>query len=349
MFVAGQKMLNTTTPLFCPQKDCLCYQSSDNIITKDGTYVVKSERMRRQMFYCHGGKHRFSETAYSDLFGKHGSWKEYVQTAKLTKYGLSSEQIADVLEKDPRTIAQWLEALAEKSQTFHGFICLIIGLSLQFVQLDELWSYLKNKGHQLWVFVALESATKFWINFELGSRTNHTAYRLVKRLKDMARWTQGQLLRVTTDKLAAYKNALEKHLTALTYVYLQIVKQRVKRRLKTVKKFFVKGTEADFPTKTQNTSYIERLNLTLRQRISYLHRKTLGYCKNKLNFNRSLWINLVDYNYFQFHKSLRIDLTKEKVGFKKRYQHMTPAMKMGLTTAQLNWRYLMLVPIPKSR
>jgi IS1 family transposase len=49
-------------------------------------------------------------------------------------------------------------------------------------------------------------------------------------------------------------------------------------------KCFVKGTAKDFPGKSQNTSFIERLNLTLRQHISYLQRKTLGYCKNKLNF-----------------------------------------------------------------
>ena len=45
----------------------------------------------------------------------------------------------------------------------------------------------KNKKRQLWVFIALESKTKFWINFELGSRTNHTANRLVKGLKGLAR------------------------------------------------------------------------------------------------------------------------------------------------------------------
>jgi len=36
------------------------------------------------------------------------------------------------------------------------------------------------------------------------------------------------LLKVTTDKLAAYKKALEKQLTNRPYHYLQIVKRRVK-------------------------------------------------------------------------------------------------------------------------
>ena len=127
-----------------------------------------------------------------------------------------------------------------------------------------------------------------------------------------------------------------------------LVKKRFKRKLKTVKKCFIKGSEKDFPTGTQNTSYIERFNLTLRQRISYLHRKTIGYCKKKSNLNRTLWINLFDYNYCQFHKSLRLDLTEEKVKFKKKYKQVTPSMKMGLTTSQLDWRFLLVSPVPKS-
>jgi len=130
---------------------------------------------------------------------------------------------------------------------------------------------------------------------------------------------------VTTDKLAAYKNALRgksfcgaktfaskaKHFVEIPFHYLQIVKKRYKRRLVTVKKEFVKGTEKDFPQGTQNTSFIERFNLTLRQHVSFLVRKTLGYCKNKNNFKHNLWINLYNYNYIHIHihSSLRVKIT----------------------------------------
>ena len=75
------------------------------------------------MFYCHGGQHRFSEMSYSNLINKKGTEKEYRQTFKLIKYGLSSEQIADVLEKDPRTIEAWVTAIAKKVK---GFIILFV-------------------------------------------------------------------------------------------------------------------------------------------------------------------------------------------------------------------------------
>ena len=97
--------LTTEVKLFCPRRSCLCYQSLDNNITKDGVYKTKNDGIIRQMFYCGKGKHRFSETGYCDLFSKHGSFKEYEQMSKLSCYGLSVDAIADVLLKDTRTIA----------------------------------------------------------------------------------------------------------------------------------------------------------------------------------------------------------------------------------------------------
>ena len=117
---------------------------------------------------------------------------------------------------------------------------------------------------------------------------------------------------MTTDKLAAHKNALNKYMKDIPYVYLQIVKRRIKRRLITVKKVFVKGAPVDFPSQSQNTSFIERLNLTLRLHVSYLQRKTLGYCKCKANFSIFMWLNLFNYNYVQLHKSLRIKINYTK-------------------------------------
>jgi len=63
----------------------------------------------------------------------------------------------------------------------------------------------------LWVFIAIDAPTKFWTNFDKGSRTNHTASHQVLQLKRFGNWTKGNVIKFTTDKLAAYKNALKKH------------------------------------------------------------------------------------------------------------------------------------------
>jgi IS1 family transposase len=339
--------LSTELQLFCPRKTCPFYQSLDNKITKDGTYTTKHDDVARQMFDCAGGQHRFSETGYSKLFCKHGSFKEYEQAAKLSCYGVSTDAIADVLGKDTRTIATWQHSISKKANVFHENLCLTIMLTTFFLQMDELWSYLGSKNKQLWVFVGFEVESRFWINFELGSRTTFTATKLVKQIKRYFNFSLlTKPLQITTDKLAAYKNAIESVLGDNNYVYLQIVKQRIKMRLITVKKHFVKGTKLDFTGNTQNTSYIERFNLTLRQRVSYLQRKSLGYCKHKSNFNHLLWINLFDYNYRHYHKSLRLPVGAQKsLRFKKQWNHRTPAMAMGVTQEALTWRLLFLVPI----
>ncbi len=111
----------TPLPKFCPKKSCAFCESINNKITKNGTYPVKLSGERRQLFYCEKGEHSFSEMAYSGLVNKKGSEKEYIQTAKLIKEGLSCEKIADVKIRDVRTIEAWVTAISQKSQNFRAF------------------------------------------------------------------------------------------------------------------------------------------------------------------------------------------------------------------------------------
>ncbi|MDD5320837.1 MAG: hypothetical protein PHD43_09550 [Methylococcales bacterium] len=67
------------------------------------------------------------------------------------------------------------------------------------------------------------------MNFELGSRTTHTVTKLVNQIKHyLGILAQANPLKITTDKLAAYNNALQSVFTDIDYVYLQIVKKRIK-------------------------------------------------------------------------------------------------------------------------
>jgi len=108
-----------------------------------------------------------------------------------------------------------------------------------FIQMDELWSYLRHKNNQLWVFIGFEVDSRFWVNFELGSRTTHTATKLVKQIKHYIGILSRVIpLKITTDKLVAYKNALQSVFNDIEYVYLQIVRKRVKMRLVNSQKVF---------------------------------------------------------------------------------------------------------------
>jgi IS1 family transposase len=139
--------------------------------------------------------------------------------SKRGSYGLSAEKSADIFERDVRTIEEWLHAIGKTSKQFHVFICIIFKLKLFLLKMDKLWSVCQAQSHPLWVFIAFESPSKFGIDLELGSRTNHTASRLVAPVKRCADWVSTGVLTITTDKLAAYKNALEKPFVESNYHY----------------------------------------------------------------------------------------------------------------------------------
>ncbi len=144
------KLIHPLFSRFCPCRDCPYYLEPENWIIKDGTYPVKKGAQRRQRLYCYGGKHRFSVRADSSLFGHHGSFKEYIQTAKIITYGLSCDQIADVLERDSRTILKWQKARLTKKPVF----------SSGFVYLNWLNPKLYSNGRNLVVFKAKKATVK---------------------------------------------------------------------------------------------------------------------------------------------------------------------------------------------
>jgi hypothetical protein len=78
------------------------------------------------------------------------------------------------------------------------------------------------------------------------------------------------------------------------------------------------GTEGQI-----NTSYIERDNLTLRQKLRRLTRKTSGFSKNRRELQRALdFIDAHD-NLVKPHRSLRLRNSSEKP---RRWVARTPAM-----------------------
>lgn len=86
--------------------------------------------------------------------------------------------------------------------------------------MDELWSFLKKRNFNLGVFIGFDVDSCFWINFQLGSRTNHNVKKLVTGIKVWLKSSVENTLKITTDKLAAYKNAIKSVLKDIPHVYM---------------------------------------------------------------------------------------------------------------------------------
>ncbi len=80
-----------------------------------------------------------------------------------------------------------------------------ISLILNSIQLDELWSYVKNKKTALG-FTSIYAESRFCLDFEMLSRTKHTVNKLLKGIFNMILIPSGKIKKITkkTIKLETF-------------------------------------------------------------------------------------------------------------------------------------------------
>lgn len=130
------------------------------------------------------------------------------------------------------------------------------------VQMDELWSFVDDKGNKQWVWLALDANTREVIGCHIGDRSRESARALWASLPGVYR----QCATVYTDFWEAYETVIPE------------------------KRHRAVGKESGL------TSYIERFNNTLRQRVSRLVRKTLSFSKKLENHVGAIWNFIHEYN-----------------------------------------------------
>jgi len=128
------------------------------------------------------------------------------------------------------------------------------------VQMDELWSFVDDKGNKQWVWLALDAMTREIVGCYVGDRSKDAALALWQSMPGVYR----QCAVIYTDYWEAYKAVLPSN------------------------RHHAVGKE------TGLTSYIERFNNTLRQRVSRLVRKTLSFSKKLDNHISAIW-NFIHY------------------------------------------------------
>lgn len=128
------------------------------------------------------------------------------------------------------------------------------------IQMDELWSFVDHKGEKQWVWLALDAQTREIVGVHIGDRSAASARALWQSMPPVYR----QCALIYSDFWSAYESVLPN------------------------KRHHAVGKE------TGLTSYIERFNCTLRQRVSRLVRKTLSFSKKLDNHIGAIW-NFIHY------------------------------------------------------
>lgn len=132
------------------------------------------------------------------------------------------------------------------------------------IQCDEIWSFVGSKDNKQWIRLALDQNSKEIVGIYIGSRDLAGAQGLWDSLPPVYR----QCAVCYTDFWSSYAEIFPA------------------KRHKAVGK------------KTGKTSHIERFNLTLRQRVSRMVRKTLSFSKKIKNHIGAIWNFVHHYNLF---------------------------------------------------
>ncbi len=107
----------------------------------------------------------------------------------MSSYGALYRTNADVLERDRRTILEWQKALSQKCKSFHLALCTLIGLTLMSI---VIWMKsgptCRRRRVQSGCSLHWKLRRAFWVNFELGDRTSHTANCLLRNLVYLMPW-----------------------------------------------------------------------------------------------------------------------------------------------------------------
>jgi IS1 family transposase len=136
---------------------------------------------------------------------------------------------------------------------------------------------------------------------------------------------------ITTDGFEFYERVIGQ-VFGPACVYGQVVKTRRNNRIVKVERRAVIGTEGRFEQRLQqsedsstlNTSFIERLNLTIRQESAYLCRRTICHARWRQRLEGHLELLRCYYNLVRPHRALRFGR-----------EIRTPAMQAGLIGKRL--------------
>ncbi len=241
------------------------------------------------------------------------------------------------------TLSRWLTRAGIHSDHLHSL--LFVQLSPSYLQIDELFAPVAGNKRKSWLWVAIEPVTKIIPGIHLGGRTNDDAYHFIHDLK--LHLAEGCIPAFTSDGLRAYFYALTAHFgewfgsswqVSMQLVYGQLVKCRNKKkgdktpftitRMQWVKRLqlFQVLEELGFSITIQ-AAYIERVNLTIRQGIAALTRKTWSLAKSQqsLLVHVHWWRSY--YHLARPHQSLRVRVP----GLKRRYRQRSSAMAAGFT------------------
>jgi len=384
-FTQGRRRSVDTRSHFCPAPDC-AYRGWLGLGNIRANGHPGGQPWRQ--FQCVSCQGYFYETHGTIFHGKRSSAKLIVHVIACLAEGLGIRGTARVFEVDPNTVLGWLVEVTEQLQAFSAYF--LHEVHLDQIQLDELYAVLSavrdgevSEAEAIerfsrsphWVWTAVDPKSKLLLGIRVGPRTLAMAQAMLHQITQLL--APGCVPLVLSDGYSHYLTAIVTHfgywvqppqrqvrgpgpkprwMPLPTLLYAQVVKTLQRRRLVEVKHHVVFGTKAAVEQVLAacgwqiNTAFVERLNLSLRQRVAALARRSATPCKSEDGLGQQLVLFQVYHNFVLPHASVRRALAEpvstNGSGSAKVWQPCTPAMAAGHTDHVWSLREVLLFRVP---
>ena len=327
---------------FCPNTACRARGKRG-----EGNIGVHSQQERR--YICHTCGKTFSETTGTAMYGVKKGVELFVIVIALITNGCPIQAIVVAFGLDVRTVRDWVKKAGIHCKEVHEYFMEETALDLEQIQADEI--KVKAQGGSLWMAMAMMVRTRLWLGGTVSpKRDKH----LIRQLAGQVRqWALCRAILVAVDGFSAYAKAFkqafrtpvkEKKKRGRPRLWewpevniVQVIKRRTGKTFSITRRI-AQGDADQVEQLVQssqgqegaiNTSYIERLNGTFRQRLASLARRTRALVRAPDTLEWGMYLVGCVYNLCTHHHSLRLPifLPRDRVHWVKR----TPAIAAGLT------------------
>ena len=362
----GRQKASHTRGFACDNPACVYYGITDPALH---ALVADSHHGKRepiQDLKCQACGHKFTVRRHTVLYRLKTCSTRVAEALTFLAEGVDVSVLERVWHVGEGTLRTWLTRAGLHAAKVHEHF--FQRLRLDHIQLDELWAHVRQESQEVWV--ALEATTKIVPVIQLGPRTLERAYAVVHELR--GRLQLGATLPVfSTDGLCLYFYALTAHFghwiwpdgerqrvwrLATDFLYGQVQKFQRRRRLVKVERVMLWGSVQALAARLKaaglsgrlNTAFVERLNLTLRQGIALLTRRTWSVAQqaSELALHVQWW--RLYYHFVRYHEALRVERSAaqpcEGKQAARRYRPQTPAMAAGLVSRR--WTTLERISCP---
>jgi transposase-like protein/IS1 family transposase len=252
--------------LGCPNK--ACPPTSAGSIIRYGFYNTNSGNRRR--YKCLSCGKTFcanTGTPYYRHYRPQHRRSTFDEVAALSVEGLNKSAIARVKQISWNTVARWLEKAAHSCRRFNDRR--IATLAVVELQADEIRAIVGSKEHPIWIFTTIDVWSRPWPATVVGRRSYRNTLSLFQDVASRMNLELAPL--VATDGFQFYKKVVRR-VFGPACLYGQVIKTRRNDRIVKVERRALIGAAWRFEETLRdsedssklNTSFVERLNLTIR-------------------------------------------------------------------------------------